>query len=68
MNKQMVKPEGLSALYKPFGLWPQDLYRADNPSGFTTAYSFKKSQIFVVYFSSDTTQIKKLLSSASGLS
>ena len=49
MNKQMVKPEGLSALYKPFGLWPHGLYRADNPSGFTTVYSWKKTQIFVVY-------------------
>ena len=45
----MVKPEGLSALYKPFGLRPHGLYRADNPSGFTTVYSFKKPQIFVVY-------------------
>ena len=48
MNKQMVKPEGLSALCKPFGLQPHGLYRADNPSGFTTVYSFKKPQIFVV--------------------
>ena len=48
MNKQMVKPSGLSALHKPFGLWPHGLYRADNPSGFTTVYSFKKPQIFVV--------------------
>ena len=45
----MVKPSGLSALYKPFGLQPYGLYRADNPSDFTTVYSFKKPQIFVVY-------------------
>ena len=49
MNKQVVKPSGLSALYKPFGLWPHGLYRVDNPLGFTTVYSFKKPQIFVVY-------------------
>ena len=42
MNKHMVKPSGLSALYKPLGLWPHCIYRDDNPSGFTTVYSFKK--------------------------
>ena len=49
MNKQMVKPSGLSALYKPFGLQPHGLYRSDNPSDCTTVYSFKKPPIFVVY-------------------
>ena len=38
----MGKPSGLSALYKPFGLWPHGLYRADNPSGFTICLFIKK--------------------------